>query len=752
MPDEKPRRDPDCGSGMFPSAAAEAERSLRARAQRQARASTPQVPADLTALGPEAAGKLFHELRVHQIELELQNEELRRSQEELEVSRARYFDLYDLAPVGYVTIDETGLVLEANLTAAALLDVGRSSLVQQPWTRFVHPEDQDVYYIFRKQLLSRGGQYGCELRLMKSNGAVFWAQIEARLSQRDDGTHASRITLSDTSERKRVQEALNASETRHRALFETSPAALLTLAPPSWKFTAGNGAALAMFGARDEAELLQRTPWDYSPQRQPDGQLSAEKGDAMLAAAMHAGSHSFQWVCLRSPAEEFRATIQLSRLGSGAMQLLQASVRDDSEVQRRQASVAETDRLASMGLLAASVGHEINNPLAYVLSNVQSLADSLPKISTTAERCRAALQSAVGETELAKVLGNEAAALEPAALQAVAEQAREALDGARRIARISKVLSVFSRVDTQELAEVDVHTAIESAITMAFNELRFNTKLVRNYESVPPVWASEGKLSQVFLNLLINAAHATDDEAAESNCITVRTWAAHGNVFAEVEDTGSGITPENLKRIFEPFFSTKALGRGSGLGLSICRNILSELHGEIRVESEVGQGARFIVRLPVRKRVADAPLAQSTDGPAVRGRVLVIDDEQGLRTVMKRLLFEHEVVTASSGSDAKSILANDQNFDVIVCDLMMPVVSGMDIHRWLVEHNPALAKRVVFVTGGAFGPVAGEYLNATGNTKIEKPFDNREFVLIVCDRIRDAKSDPPPALVRGETK
>jgi len=350
------------------------------------------------------------------------------------------------------------------------------------------------------------------------------------------------------------------------------------------------------------------------------------------------------------------------------------------------------------------------------------------------------------------VLGNEAAALEPAALQAVAEQAREALDGARRIARISKVLSVFSRVDTQELAEVDVHTAMESAITMAFNELRFNTKLVRNYESVPPVWASEGKLSQVFLNLLINAAHATDDEAAESNCITVRTWAAHGNVFAEVEDTGPGIPPENLKCIFDPFFSTKPLGKGSGLGLSICRNIVSELHGEIRVESEVGQGARFIVRLPVRDQVAEAPRAQGVDLPAVRGRVLVIDDEQVLRTVMQRLLFEHEVVTASSGSDAKSVLESDQNFDVIVCDLMMPVVSGMDIHRWLVLHNPGLAKRVIFVTGGAFGPVAGEYLNATGNTKIDKPFDNREFVDVVSDRIRDSKSDPPPAWVRGERK
>ena len=742
MPDEKTRADSDCESGRFPSAAAEAERSLRERAQREARANAVHMPDDLTRLSPDAAGKLFHELRVHQIELELQNEELRRSQEELEVARERYFDLYDLAPVGYVTIGEKGLVLEANLTATGLLDVPRGALVKQPWTRFVHSEDQDIYFIFRRQLLLSGGPHGCELRLVKGNGELFWAQLEARVSSNDDGTRASRVTISDTSERKQVQEALKASEARQRALFETSPVALMTLAPPSWKFTSGNGAARAMFGVRGEAELMSRTPWDYSPERQPDGRLSAEKGAAMIELAMQAGSHSFEWTCLRLPAAEFRATIDLSRLESSGSPLLQASVRDDSEVQKQQANLAQKERLASMGLLAASVGHEINNPLAYLLSNVESLVESLPKVSLAAERCR----SALGETAFAAILGDDAAP-EPAALQVAAEQAREALDGARRIARISNVLSAFSRVDADALGFVDVGAALEGAITMAFNEIRFRTKLVRNIEVLPVVWASEGKLSQVFLNLLINAAHAMDKIDAEGNCITVGAWADNGDLFVEVKDTGPGISPENVTRIFEPFFSTKGIGKGSGLGLSICRNIVSEFGGDIRVESKVGEGASFIVRLPVPSDAPEVrrvvPHSEAARVPTLRGRVLVVDDEAALRAVMARLLVEHEVVTASSGNEAKSILENDQNFDIIVCDLMMPVVSGMDVHQWLVEHNPDLAKRMVFVTGGAFGPVAAEYLDAAGNTKIDKPFDNSEFIHVVSDRIRESKREPP---------
>ena len=145
------------------------------------------MPEDLEVLSPEVARRALHELRVHQIELEMQNEELRRTQEELEVSRARYFDLYDLAPVGYFTLSEQGLILEANLTAAKLLGVARGALVKQPLSRFILPGDQDIHYLHRKQLLETGAPQSWELRMLRKDAAPFWARVEATTAQGADG-------------------------------------------------------------------------------------------------------------------------------------------------------------------------------------------------------------------------------------------------------------------------------------------------------------------------------------------------------------------------------------------------------------------------------------------------------------------------------------------------------------------------------------------------------------------------------------
>ncbi len=741
-------------SGMFQTAAAATARELRERAQAQVRERAPKIPQDFSALSADAVRKLLHELSVHQIELELQNEELRRAQEELEGSRARYFDLYDLAPVGYLTIGETGLVVDANLTAAGLLDVARSALIKQPWTRFVFFDDQDTYFLHRKQVMLSRAPHGCELRLVKKTGEPFWARLEARTAQ---GSDDIRVALSDISLRKRAEGTLRASEARYRVLFASSPNALLTLAPPSWSFTSANEAAVTMFGARNEADFISQLPRCCSPERQLDGWLSEDKARSMIALAMQNGSHSYEWTYLRPPAGEFRATVTLARMEANGMPLLEATVRDDTEAQKRRAITAQTERLASMGLLAASVGHEINNPLAYVLSNLETLTEVLPKIASACERSRM-LREVAGEEASHQVVGEDAGFLEPAILAAATQHALDALEGAQRITRISGVLSAFSRVDTAELRTVDLHLAVDSAISMASNEIRSRATLIKDFApTLPAVWASSGKLSQVFLNLLINSAHAiaecrlaehriAEHQPAEHS-ITVRTWSEGSHVFAEVRDTGTGIAPENIAQVFEPFFSTKEIGSGSGLGLSICRSILAEFGGDIRLESEVGIGTCITVLLfagvePPQARGSETLLRVSAPS-SERGRILVVDDEEPLRRVMTRLLIEHEVVTAASGAEARAILEIDQAFDVILCDLMMPQVSGVDLHRWLTAHNPPLARRLVFVTGGAFGLVATQYLADSSNLKIKKPFDSAELARVVSKQMEKAKSEPP---------
>lgn len=402
------------------------------------------------------------------------------------------------------------------------------------------------------------------------------------------------------------------------------------------------------------------------------------------------------------------------------------------EQQQRQleTSLAQNDRLATMGMLAASIAHEINNPLTYVLSNLESLADDLPNV----------LGILRGEVRAEET--RDAAALS-ALLDDLIDRLQEALKGSQRIRDISKGLWTFSRVESTSIGPVDLHRAIEDAVTIAYNEVRHRAQLVRNFGSIPPVPGSPGKLAQVFLNLLVNAAHAMDEARLEDNRIIVRTWNEGGYVFAEVADTGRGIAPGDLPRIFQPFFSTKGPGRGSGLGLSICRTIVTDLGGRITAESEIGGGTRFTVKLPVAAVDAEKPgvdASQPAATPAPRGRVLVVDDDPGVRRALARTLRrKHDVVTASSGETAVSTLEADQAFDVVFLDLMMPGLSGIDVHGWLVEHNAALAARSVFVTGGVFTQAARDYLGENDNRRVEKPFDPEELYRLTAELVAEAR-------------
>jgi two-component system cell cycle sensor histidine kinase/response regulator CckA len=178
---------------------------LRRRAEDAAREVAVGMPENLDALSPEDGRKMLHELRVHQIELEMQNEELRRVQEELEASRARYFDLYDLAPVGYLSVSERGLIVEANLTFATMLGRSRSALLEQPLTRFVRPGDEDIYWVHRKPLFETGAPQVCELRMVLTDGSQFWARLEETVTREADGATVCRIALSDVTEHKRLE-------------------------------------------------------------------------------------------------------------------------------------------------------------------------------------------------------------------------------------------------------------------------------------------------------------------------------------------------------------------------------------------------------------------------------------------------------------------------------------------------------------------------------------------------------------------
>jgi len=422
--------------------------------------------------------------------------------------------------------------------------------------------------------------------------------------------------------------------------------------------------------------------------------ISGTVGEEVAVEAMRVGVHDY---LLKGVLTRLVPVIE--------RELREARLR--SEQRKMQEHLRISDRMASVGTLAAGVAHEINNPLAALIGNLEFSLDELAR-------------------------------LEPPRSPGIEAPLQEAREAADRVRMIVRDLKVFSRSgDEDRRGPVDVEQVLESTVRMAWNEIRHRARLVRDYTEIPPAWGNESRLGQVFLNLLVNAAQALPAGRSEENEIRVATRAVEGGVVVEIQDTGSGIGPDVLPHIFDPFFTTKAAGVGTGLGLAICHRIITGLGGSIEAESEAGRGTAFTVRLPTlpaaaERNGASPSLPVVATGQRQRGKILVIDDEPLINGILRRILArDHEVATATSVREALDRVAAGERFDLMICDLMMPEMTGMDLHAELLRREPALAERLVFMTGGAFTPAAREFLDRVPNARVEKPFDVQDLRALI---------------------
>ena len=373
--------------------------------------------------------------------------------------------------------------------------------------------------------------------------------------------------------------------------------------------------------------------------------------------------------------------------------------RDITQRRRLEQELALSQRLASLGTLAAGVAHEINNPLTYVVANLDTL--------------RAALQP-----------GSELTAEQHEELGALLD---DVLGGTQRIGRIVRGLTVFSRADEGPRTAVDLHEAVDVAVTMATPALRHRARLVRTDGVIPAVSGDPGQLAQVFANLLVNAAQAIPEGSIDAHTVGVVTSTdANGNAVVEVSDTGAGIPEAIRHRIFEPFFTSKPVGTGTGLGLALVRTIVTAHGGTIGFETEVGRGSTFRVVFPPGTRDAAmvrTPTSVASEPIGMRTRILVVDDEPQLTKLFARLLArEHDVVVANNGREAFEIFRRDPRFDAILCDVMMPDVGGIALYHLLHDLAPEHVARMIFMTGGAFDAQSQAFLASIPNPCLRKPF------------------------------
>jgi PAS domain S-box-containing protein len=482
----------------------------------------------------------------------------------------------------------------------------------------------------------------------------------------------------------------------YRTLVENAPDAVVVSREGIILFA--NRAAATLLGHDDVSELVGK-PMTF---------LDASAREAMRQRIQHMIVTGERLVPREYPARRRDGTEITAEIAStivnfdGAPAVL-AYARDVTDRARLRARLAHADRLASLGRMAAGIAHEINNPLTFMM-----LATEV-------------LEGRVDLTGKALV--------------------RELRDGIDRIAGIVSDLRSFVRDEDATAGSVDLAAAIDAAERLVHHELRPRGVLLKEYSELPRVVGVQRRIEQVFVNLFLNAAHALGERA--DGRIVVRARTTPECVFVSVEDDGEGIPQEILASIFEPFFTTRSGSGGSGLGLSISRDIVTRAGGDLVATKMVGGGTAMLVTL-VRATV-DPPgprppriSARVHEGQAPR-RVLVVDDEAAIVRLLSESLGSFAtVVTETTPARALDLVLAGPGFDAIVCDVMMPGMSGVDLHERVARESPDVAARFVFITGGTYTARAREYLDRIANPRLQKPFGAMQLVEAI-ERVTEAE-------------
>ena len=544
-------------------------------------------------------------------------------------------------------------------------------------------------------LIAQGVPWNSVLASRSKDGRRLWQDITVVPTVlASDGAAVNLCTRRPRENRTDVDELLGAAYRELRSVLRAVPDGVLVLSGES--ILLANDAIAAIIGESSAAALVSRSVLEVVvPEDRP-----------LLLERLGTGA-PFAPTELRLAGKGDRVRYcDVSSVGAVCFEGAPASIlllHDTSEHRVAQEQLIAAERLAAVGTIAAGVAHEINNPLAYAYANVELVREAMQLPGHASEEIR---------------------------LDWVASL-QDALDGLRRIRGIVTDLRVFARRDSGGPEKsASLSRVFEVAANIVANEVRHRAQLL-----MPPpldlrVKGEEGRLVQVFVNLLVNAAHAMPEGGQHNNVIRLEVEPQdQGRVIVRVTDTGAEIPPEVVPRLFEPFFSTKQQA-GTGLGLHISRRLLRDAGGDLELGLHDQRSKTFVVTLQLD--VAQEPIrAPRGSLPTGTWRILLIDDEPQVLAVLSRLLRGHALVTASSGSEALQALEKQTRFDAILCDVMMPGLTGVEVYEAIAQRWPELSPRFAFMSGGAFTPATIGYLNQFPGRVLEKPFHPDEVRTLV---------------------
>ena len=656
--------------------------------------------------------------------------ELRRQARELKEQRhalAVFTSFFELSPDLCCTADPSLHFRELNPAASRVLGWSHEELRARPFTELVHPDDLALTEAEAARLLrDEASTTTFENRYRHRDG--HWVPLAWTARVAEGVFFAS---AHDQTERRAREEALAErdaalaeSEAGLRALFDALGEGVV-MQPRDGMIAAYNPAAARILGLSGD-QLAGRSSLDplWRAVREDGSVFPGSEHPAMETLRSGQPLTDVIMGVYKPSAELTWISINTRPLRKSDQALPHAVVTTFRDVTRERAQAAHAQRLArqerlvTTGTLAAGVGHEINNPLSYVLSNIEFSLEEVRAIAGGSPSGR---------------------------LKDLVEVLLEARTGAERVRRIVRGLRALARDDGPPVP-TDVNAATEVAVNMAMHELRQRATVVVDLPPLPPALADESRLTQVLVNLLMNAAQAFTSSNPEVNRVTVGGTSTAETVAISVADNGPGIPPDILARIFDPFFTTKPIGQGTGLGLSISQSIVTALGGDLRCDTVPDQGTTFTVRLPIAAP-QNAPNEAAPNRPqGSGGRVLIIDDNEFVLKALDRFLRrDHQVTVESDPRMALQRLMSGERFDVIFCDLMMPHLTGKDVFEQATKFDQELASRFVFITGGVVRDDLDAFLAEIPNERLEKPIALQNLRSTVRRFLgQDSGTLPPP--------
>ncbi|KAF0234230.1 MAG: two-component hybrid sensor and [Desulfovibrionaceae bacterium] len=675
-------------------------------------------------LSPEEIQSKLHELEVHQIELKMQNEELRRLQNELEAKQKEYSDLYEFAPVGYVTLDELGLILKANGTATSMLGVTKSILINKPIQRFIFKDDSDSFHLQFKQFRENRTSLDCDLRLVRDDQTVIWANFKAGWGQDTDGSYACRLAMNDITERKQTAESLCVSVDRYRQLHESLVDAY-ALVDMSGRIVDCNKAFIQMLGY-SEGELHNLTYAQITPEKWHE----FETGIIREQVIPSGNSVVYEKEYRHKDGTVFPVELRtfLLRGKDEEPDSMWAIIRDITERKQAEAVLrlardqAEAANRAKNDFLA-NMSHEIRTPVNGVLGMLQ-LLETTDVTDEQKDYVSGAIQSTKRLTRLLS----------------------DILDISRiEAGRMELVEAEFNIKKTRDsLKELFESESIRKGLSLEFGR----------DEDLPLVLiGDEARLRQILFNLVGNAIKFTEKGKVRVEASLLPTSSDSSvRVLVTVSDTGIGIPEEHLKDVFEPFVQAEASYtrrfQGAGLGLSIVRRLVNLLGGEIAIDSTPDEGTTVYLSLPFKlpasgRKAVEIGVNEATSPARMPLNVLIAEDDSVSLIIAKRMLEKSgfTVTTAKDGQEALQLLEK-QEFDLILMDVQMPVMDGVEATKAIRRSTTLGAKSsipIIAMTAFAMTGDKEKFLDAGMNDYISKPVEIAALKEIIA-RVMDSKT------------